>query len=66
MIAATLPDYLILLIVGGFILLTVWRVLIPIGRGLVESWRAWRRADEMVRRHKARVEFDRLKDLERK
>lgn len=58
----TLPDYLILLTLGGFILLAVWRVLIPIGRGMVESWREMRRADRLHREH---MEFRKRKQKER-
>lgn len=60
----TLPDYLILLIVGGFILLTVWRVLIPAFMGMLRSFRDWRRAEGWVQKHKKWREFDRLKSKE--
>jgi hypothetical protein len=62
---ASLSDWAFPAILGAFVLLAVWRCLLPQSCALVRLWRDWRRLREAERRHGAEMEFRRRKAKER-
>jgi hypothetical protein len=62
---ASLSDWAFPAILGAFVVLAVWRCLLPQSCACVRSWREWRRLREAERRHGVEMEFRRLKDKEK-